>query len=126
MLKMLFDEHLSPDVAAGLRRRRRSLIVYCLAEWEQGNFLGLDDSACLEKAATQGLTLVTYDRRTIPPLLKAWAEEERRHGGVIFIDEKTLAPDNIGGLVRALLSLYEETGRWDWTNRVCFLRRGAS
>jgi hypothetical protein len=26
-------------------------------------------------AATQGLTLATYDRRTIPPLRKTWAEE---------------------------------------------------
>jgi hypothetical protein len=23
----------------------------------------------------------SYDRRTIPPLLKAWAEAERKHGG---------------------------------------------
>jgi hypothetical protein len=94
-----------------------------LAEWEKGSFLGLDDFAFLEKAAAQGLTLVTYDRRTIPLLLKAWAEEERNHGGVIFVDEKTVAPHDIGGLVRALLELSEETGRWDWTNRVCFLRR---
>jgi len=123
VLKLLLDEHISPDVAAGLRRRHRSLVVHCLAEWEMGSFLGLNDSDCLEKAAARGLTLVTYDRRTIPPLLKAWAQEDRSHGGVIFVDEKTLAPHDIGGLVRALLSLLEETGRWDWTNRVCFLRR---
>jgi hypothetical protein len=123
VLKLLLDEHISREVAAGLRRRHRSLVVHCLAEWEQGSFLGLDDSAFLEKAAAQGLTLVTYDRRTIPPLLKVWAEEGRDHGGVIFVDEKTLAPHDIGGLVRAVLNLFEETGRWDWTNRVCFLRR---
>ena len=123
MLKLLLDEHISADVAAGLRRRHRSLVVHCLAEWEMGSFLGLNDSDCLEKAAARGLTLVTYDRRTIPPLLKAWAQENRSHGGVIFVDEKTLGPHDIGGLVRALLSLFEESGRWDWTNRVCFLRR---
>jgi hypothetical protein len=94
-----------------------------MAEWERGSFLGLDDSAFLGKAAAQGFTLVTYDRRTIPPLLKAWAQEDRSHGGVIFVDEKTVPPHDIGGLVRAVLNLFEETGRWDWTNRVCFLRR---
>ena len=123
MLKLLLDEHISREVAAGLHRRHRSLVVHCMADWEKGSFLGLDDSAFLEKAAGQGLTLVTYDRRTIPPLLKAWAQEDRIHGGVIFVDEKTLAPHDIGGLVRAVLTLVEETGRWDWTNRVCFLRR---
>ena len=123
MLRLLLDEHVSREVAAGLRRRRRSLQVRCMADWEQGSYLGLNDSACLEKAGAQGLTLVTYDRRTIPPLLKAWAQEDRNHGGVIFVDDKTIPPHDIGGLVRALFNLFEDGGRWDWTNRVCFLRR---
>jgi hypothetical protein len=123
MLKLLLDEHISPDVADGLRRRNRSLIVRCMAEWEGGEFMGQEDSTCLREAATQGLTLVTYDRRTIPPLLKAWAEQERRHSGVIFVDEKTISPADIGGLVRALTNLSKQTGRWDWTDRVYFLRR---
>ena len=123
MLRLLLDEHVSRQVAVGLRRRGRGVEVYCMAEWEQGSYLGLNDSACLEKAGAQGLTLVTYDRRTIPPLLKAWAQEDRSHGGVIFVDQKTITPDDIGGLVRALLDLFEQTGHWNWTNRVGFLRR---
>ena len=123
MLKLLLDEHISPEVAYGLRRRNRSLVVHSMAEWENGNFLGQDDSACLLEAASARLTLVTYDRRTIPPLLKTWAEEGRKHGGVIFVDEKTISPADIGGLVRALIQLFKETGRWDWADRICFLRR---
>jgi hypothetical protein len=123
MLKLLLDEHISPDVANGLRRRNRLREIHCLVEWQSGRFLGQDDAACLREAATEGLTLVTYDRRTIPPLLKTWAEEERTHGGVIFIDEKTISPADIGGLVWALTALVQETGAWDWTNRIYFLRR---
>jgi hypothetical protein len=125
MLKLLLDEHISPDVADGLRRRHRSLVIHGMAEWEDGGFLGKDDSACLLEAAEQGLTLVTYDRRTIPPLLKIWAEEGRRHGGVVFVDEKTISPADIGGLVRALFQLFKETGKWDWIDRVYFLGRRA-
>ena len=123
MLKLLLDEHISPEVADGLKRRSRSLVVHWMAEWEMGNFLGQEDSACLLEAATERLTLVTFDRRTIPPLLKTWADEGRKHGGVIFVDEKTISPADIGGLVRALIQLVKETGRWDWTDRVYFLRR---
>lgn len=123
MLKLLLDEHISPDVADGLRRRNRSLVVRYMTEWEAGEFVGQEDSACLREAASQGLTLVTYDRRTIPPLLKAWAEQERRHGGVIFVDDKTISPADIGGLVRALTDLLKQTGKWDWVDRVYFLRR---
>jgi hypothetical protein len=123
MLKLLLDEHISREVADGLRRRTRAIEIRSMVEWEDGRFLGREDHVCLREAAAQRLTLVTYDRRTIPPLLKTWAEEERIHSGVVFIDEKTISPSDIGGLVRALTSLARETKNWDWTNRVYFLRR---
>ncbi len=123
MLKLLLDEHVSPDVARGIRRRRRSLAIHCMAEWEGGAFLGKEDSLCLLEAAKQGLSLVTYDRRTIPPVLKLWAEEGRAHAGVVFVDEKTISPSDIGGLIRALLLLAGAAGNLDWTNRVYFLHR---
>jgi len=122
MLKLLLDEVISPDVASSLRRSR-AIIVSTMAEWEGGNFLGQGDAACLREAAAQGLTLVTYDRRTIPPLLKAWAEEERSHGGVIFVDEKSISQAEIDGLVSSLTRLTNEARKWDWTNRVSLLRR---
>jgi hypothetical protein len=117
VLKLLLDEHISPDVADGLRRRNRTTIVRYMVEWENGDFLGQEGSVCLQ-AATPGLTLVTYDRRTIPPLRKVWAEEKRKHGGVVVVDEKTISLTDIGGLVWALTRLSKETGKWDWTNRV--------
>jgi hypothetical protein len=122
MLRLLLDEHISPAVAGGLRRRHRALSVVCMLEWEDGEFLGQPDSACLRQAAAQCLTLVTYDRRTIPPLLKTWAEEGRRHGGLIFVDEKTIPPSEVGILVRAVSNLWLKTARWDWADRVCFLQ----
>lgn len=122
MLRLLLDEHIAPAVAKGVQRRSRALVIHTMAQWEGGDFLGEDDSVCLLEAAKQHLTLVTYDRRTIPPLLKLWAEAGRSHGGVIFVDEKTIAPSDVGGLVRALTSLIAETGETDWTDQVYFLR----
>src|SRR3954451_25020023 len=90
VLSLLLDEHISPRVAAGLRRRIRALTVYPLKDWEDGAFLGQDDASCLMEAAAQGLTFVTYDRRTIPPLLKTWAEQGIHHAGIIFIDDRTI------------------------------------
>jgi hypothetical protein len=123
VLKLLLDEHISPEVAVGLRRRNPAVIVHSVVEWESGEFLGQEDSVCLQEASVQGLTLVTYDRRTIPPLLKRWAEEAHSHAGVIFVDEKTISPADTGGLVKALGMLVKETRAWDWTDRICFLRR---
>lgn len=124
MLKLLLDEHITPQVASGVQPRNRALVIQSMVQWEGGNFLGKEDSVCLLEAAKQRLTLITYDRRTIPPLLKLWAEEGRSHGGVIFVDEKTISPADIGDLVRALISLAGVIGEMDWTNQVYFLRSG--
>jgi hypothetical protein len=123
MLKLLLDEHISPQAAVGLRRKNKSLTVRALIELEDGVLLGQDDATCLRAAAALGLTLVTYDVRTIPSLLKAWAEEGRSHAGVIFVDAKTISPSDIGGLVRGLTELVQVTGRWNWKDRVSFLKR---
>jgi hypothetical protein len=123
MLKLLLDEHISTRVAKGLRRIDRRILVHSMLEWEEGGFLGRDDEACLRAAAAQQLTLVTYDRRTIPPLLKNWAEAGLCHAGVIFVDEKTIAPSDIGGLVRALAAVAKAGRDWDWSDRILFLRR---
>jgi len=94
-----------------------------MAEWEKGEFLGRDDSTCLQAAANQCLALVSYDRRTLPLLLKVWAEEGRSHAGVIFVDEKAISPAHIGQLVQALSNLWKQSAKWDWTDRICFLQR---
>jgi len=97
--------------------------VFSLAESEDGEFLGQEDSVCLSQAATQGLTLVTFDRRTIPLLLKTWGEERRKHGGVIFVDDKTIPQSDSGGLILSLIALSRKTAKWDWTDRICFSLR---
>jgi len=123
VLKLLLDEHISPEVAIGVRRRDPAMKIHALTEWDGGNLIGQDDATCLAEADAHGLTIVTYDRRTIPPLLKTWAEEGRQHGGVIFVDEKTISPADVGGLIRALAELAKVARRWKWADRVCFLRR---
>jgi hypothetical protein len=51
----------------------------------------------LKEVFVQGLTLVTYDRRTIPPLLNTRAEEAPSHAGVIFVDEKRPLSQTLAG-----------------------------
>ena len=47
MLKLLLDEHISPDVTNGVQRRNRSVVIHSMVQWESGNFLGKEDSVCL-------------------------------------------------------------------------------
>ena len=121
MLRLLLDEHISPQVAGGLRRRHREVVVYAMSEWHGGKFLGQDDQVFLRVAVSEHLTLVTYDQRTIRPLLKTWGEEGLSHGGVIFIDNKTIAPGDIGALVRSLSATVDQRHVEDWEDRIFYL-----
>jgi hypothetical protein len=121
MLKLLLNEEISPSVARILRRGGSEIQVAALVEWEDGNFVGKDTADLLREAADQEWTLVTYDRLKVPPTLKAWAEEECLHGGVIFVDEEVFPPAETGALIAALNRVCREAANWEWTNSALWL-----
>jgi hypothetical protein len=123
MLSLLLDEHISPVVTEQAKRKHPGIRIVALCNWQSGRFLGSADSVFLNAAAEKGLTLVTYDQRTIAPQLKSWMEQGVDHGGVVFVDQKTIAPRDFGGLVKSLGLLWMRERRADWKNRVVFLRR---
>jgi hypothetical protein len=125
MLRLLLDEHLSPALAAILRASIPAPTVLTLQEWDGGAYLQSADEDLLAAVHAHHLTLVTYDQRTIVPLLRLWGERARDHGGAILVDTQTLAPNDIGGLTRGLAGLWAAHGQLDWTNRVVYLTRGA-
>lgn len=125
MLRLLLDEHVAAAVAKALPLHRPPLQCLAMRDFEAGALLCVADAEILTAAAARGLTLVTYDQRTIPPLLKNWAESGVSHGGVIFVDRRAIEPSDVGGLVRALCRLFDALGDADWLDRVVYLTRGA-
>jgi hypothetical protein len=123
MLKLLLDEHIAPKIAEQLQIRQSALEVQAVATWEGGLHLGDSDIELLDYAQTLRITLVTYDLRTIAPLLKVWAEQERPHGGVIFVNSHTFRPNDFGGLVTTLERYWIGRRDLDWQNRTAFLTR---
>lgn len=123
MLRLLLDEHLPRALAEQLRFQRPEIELFFLPDWEGGALLGASDSELLRCAFARNLTLLTYDRRTIAPLLKQWSESGSSHGGVIFISSRTLAPNDIGGLLQSLVRLWDEQRALDWTDRVVYLSK---
>lgn len=123
MLMLLTDEQIDPQVAAAARRRCRGISIVSLFDWQDGHFVGSSDEELLKEATRQSMTLVSFDLRTIPLLLRAWGERGIDHGGVIFVDHKSFAQNNISGIAKALAHLWELQGRLDWRNRCFFLSK---
>lgn len=120
-MKLMLDSHVPPAVARGLRAQI-AIEVVALRDWQGGDYLDVEDSQILLAAQRAGWTFVTYDQKTIAPLTKEWAEADVPHGGIIFVDNRTIAPRNLGGLIRALIRLIKDLGDVDWENRIAYLR----
>lgn len=123
MLRLLTDEQISPAVAKEARKRLRRIDIVAMRDWEGGHFLAASDEMVLQEAHKQKLTLVTFDLRTIPPLLRLWAEHGIDHSGVILMDNRTFAQNDIGGLVDALCSVWKARADLEWRNEVIYLSR---
>lgn len=89
--------------------------------WRGGKYRQAPDGAILLAARAERLTLVTYDVHTIPALVHSWYGTAQDHAGVVLVSERTIASNDIGGLVIALIDLLENSGYQEWTNRVDFL-----
>ena len=120
-MKLLLDEHVALAVARNLSAP--GVEAMALRDWHAGAYLQVADDVILQAAHAEGWILVTYDRRTIPHLLKTWGEQGIAHGGVVFVDERTIAQNDVGGLIRALAQLVNRLGDAEWESREVYLTR---
>ena len=101
-LKLLLDEHLSPEIARQLRERGHDVI----AVGERADLRGRSDRVHFASLPAEQRAIVTRDLADFRPLL---AEELRRGGktsGLVCVPRRfPLNRDGIGRLVRALDSL---------------------
>lgn len=113
-LQLLLDENMSQIVAEQIRNHRPGLMIESVHTWRDGAFKGRADRALLQAALAEGLTLVTYDQKTVPPLLAELYAEGESHAGVIFVDDQTIANNDFGTLTRALIFLWEQSSAEEW------------
>lgn len=121
-LSLLLDEHISATVVAQIQSKRPEIRIQSIYWWREGVFAGEDDAPLLAAAADESLTLVTYDQRTIFPLLSQMGLAGGRHGGVLFIDDKTIPSSDIGAIVLALIAFWDRCRAWEWQDRIAFLQ----
>jgi len=122
-LRLLLDENISDVVAQQVRLHRGGIHIESVHTWRAGAFRGRRDPDLLRAAREEEWTLVTYDQNTIPPLFSEFIQVGEEHAGVIFIDDRTIRPEEFGLLVRSLIAFWEARGNRDWTNQVMYLNR---
>ena len=122
----MLDEHISPVIAQQLRSKNLAVRVVSVHEIRGKALIGAPDSMVLRAATEDGLTLVTFDLRTIPTLMRDWAAAGEAHAGILLVDQRSVRPDDFGGLVRALEAFCHKQSARDWTNHTAFLEPAPS
>ena len=119
MIRLLVETHVPSAVVQHLQRQ--GIDAVALQHWRGGDYRTATDEVILAAASTEQRIIVTYDRKTFPPLLVTWAQAGMHHAGVVLISRKTIAPTDVGGLLRALTQLFDRYGDEGWVNRVVYL-----
>lgn len=123
MLRLLLDIHIKPEIAAAVADRCLGSVVVSLRHWQGRKYRTAPDEVILQSANPQGLTLVTYDVRSIWPLLRTRAAANQPHAGVVFVDEKTISQQDFGGQIRSMVYIWNQRSDEDWRDVVAFLER---
>jgi hypothetical protein len=121
VLSFLLDENISYEVARQLTAKRPEIPIVSVHHWLEGIYLQASDREVLLAAIPERKTLVTYDLETIPPLLVHLHQEGYHHAGVVLVNQRSIASNDYGRLLRALVQLWEDGKDRDWTDEVVFL-----
>lgn len=122
MVAFLLDEQISPKIVMQVSAKREDIPIYSIHDYTNGAYLGVGDEIVLTTAASDGLTLITYDQKTIPLILVEWGQARKNHAGVIFIDNRSIPANKFGALVKAIIWLYDRQKDADWQNRIIYLQ----
>src|SRR5437773_8842416 len=120
-LRLLADENTSHRFVAACRRLAPALAITHIAAWQEGSWLGVDDSALLIACAEANLVLVAFDRATLPWHAGQLLRGGHDHGGLILF-RRTVRSTDYGQQARLLTNFWtREGGAWDWRNRIVYL-----
>jgi hypothetical protein len=99
-VKLLLDEHYSPEIARQLRTRGHDV----LAVAERADLIGLGDDEFLARMAKERRAILTNNVKDFMPLANRAAAASDRHDGLLFTSDRSMPrrSDAIGRFVDAL------------------------
>lgn len=103
-MKLALDNHFSPAIAVALRQRRHDVVAAIERAWEEA-----EDEALLVACAAEQRALLTNNVPDFVRIARHWAQEGRRHYGLVFTSDSGLPRrramigqyvDRLGALLR--------------------------
>jgi hypothetical protein len=84
-VRLALDHHYAQLIAVRLRERGHDVVTAYERDWHD-----LDDELLLERCAAERRSLLTNNVRDLAAVAQRWAEEGRRHAGLVFTSDGSL------------------------------------
>src|SRR4051794_18246517 len=121
VFRLLADENTSHRFVLACQRLTHDFPLIHVANWQDGNWLGLDDLALLTFCAQNDLVLVGFDRATLAWHTGQLLRSGQDHAGVILFRGGVRSLD-VGYQARLLTAFWtNKANSWDWQNRLVYL-----
>ena len=121
--RLLADENISHRLVSAGQRTVPDFPIVHIANWEDGIWPGLDDSALLTCCFEADLVLVAFDRCTLAWHAGQLIRSGQDHAGLILF-RGTVRSSDYGYQARLLTEFWgAEGGSWGWRNRIVYLPR---
>jgi len=100
----------------------RDFPIIHISDWKNGAYLSVKDPALLMVLREVGMTLVGFDRASLPMHAGQLTREGLGHAGVILF-RRSVSPVAYGKQARLLVDFWHEAEDWDWADRIEYLPR---
>lgn len=120
MPPVALDENLQIALAEALARE--GIDVVHVSRWPGHRLRTSSDDVILAATTAAGRVLITRDVKTLPRLANQWAEDGRRHAGLVILP-KSIGQHDIGGALDAILHTIRNTNIESLVNAVTFAQR---
>jgi len=119
-VKLLLDEHYSPEIARQLRTRGHDVVAVAA----RADLVGLSDDELLRRMAQEHRAIMTNNVKDVMPLATRAAQGSDDHYGLLFTSDRSMPrrSDAIGRVVDALAAfLQRHPGEDSYRNQVQWL-----
>ncbi len=119
-MRLLLDEHYSPEIARQLRKRGHDVV----SVGERSDLQGLTDESLFARMASEGRAIVTNNVKDFTRLVNQAGTAGTEHYGVLFTADSSMPRrrDSIGLFIRVLDTVLTKSPAEDaYWNRVRWL-----
>jgi hypothetical protein len=119
-VRLIGDENTSHHLVSACRKIAPRFPLIHLSDWQDGAHLSAKDPGLLMTLREHAMVLVGFDRASIPHCASALTREGLGHAGVILF-RRAIPQAAYGKQARLLLSFWESTRNFNWSDRIEYL-----